>query len=99
MVTANVTANVSGKIIEWREGDTSPGCWYYKDNNQPVGEYDLILINILIGIEGLKHIRENPISHFPDNTSIADDATRRVSLAITKLEEAEFWLHSIRITD
>ena len=91
-----VTASFNGRIIEWRDDDnTLIGKWYYKDTNELVGEYDLILINIKFGVKALKHIRENPISHFPDNTSIAKDAKRRLAIAMTALEEAELWIRSI----
>ncbi|HMA04518.1 MAG TPA: hypothetical protein VKO45_01180 [Methanomicrobiales archaeon] len=92
MVTATIP--MTGKQIDvWY--DIEQNDWCYKGEKTPVARFDLLAINLGNEIKAAKQIRANLNEQSTPETA---EIARRVSIAITRMEEASMWLGSVCIT-
>lgn len=86
MVTTSIISN--GKIINIEYVNEE---WVYSETKEKVGALDLSKISIGNEICGLKCLRK----HFSNDP----DKARKLSIVLTRLEEALHWLRSIGLKE
>jgi hypothetical protein len=86
MVTAKIPT--TGKLVEvWYDPEQKE--WCYAGGNVPVLRADKLTVGLANEIKALKQIRANLNERSTPETA---EIARKVSIAITNVEQAELWL-------
>jgi hypothetical protein len=96
MVTTIMNNGGKSRTCIWKKGADGKEDWYFEDTGERLDSFGEMRLNLKSEIAALKNLRANVADNLSESgLRHFDDAPRRMSIAITHLQEAELWLESI----